>query len=239
MRAAARDEVKAIRFEGIDAARPAPGVLDAIAGRRRRGDLPVEPGGVGRADPGGARASARRSPPARPRGRRLPDRRRRAARRDGRQADAGRGARGLARSAPRAPTADLLGGLGDRRARPRRSRRAIARELGVRVAVTDTIMRDDEVAEPRLARVRVWSWPRVTHRDPARRGAPRDPRRRRPRRDARRAAARGRRPRRRRRRGHAEGGVEGRGPRGRRRGPRRAVGRARDACGWWRAAATW
>ena len=56
VRRGARDDVKAIRFEGAEGASPAPGVLDAIEDGGRRRDLPLEPGRVDRADPGGPAA---------------------------------------------------------------------------------------------------------------------------------------------------------------------------------------
>ena len=49
------DPVKGVRFVGADAARPAPGVLEAIARRRRRRAAAVEPGRLARTDPRGAR----------------------------------------------------------------------------------------------------------------------------------------------------------------------------------------
>ena len=134
-----------VRFEGVERAAPAPGVLDAIA----EADVvllcpsnPVVSIGPILAVPGVRDAvAARRGPvvgvspivggaPARG---------------DGRQADARRRARGLgARRGARVPRP--AHGVGDRRTRRPTRRPAIADELGIRVAVTDTVMRDDDVA---------------------------------------------------------------------------------------------
>ena len=51
--------VTAVRFDGADGARPAPGVLEAIARRRRRRDRPVEPDRVDRPGAGRARRAGR------------------------------------------------------------------------------------------------------------------------------------------------------------------------------------
>ena len=56
---------RASRTPGIEAAAPAPGVLEAIADGRRRADRPLEPGRLDRPDPRGARhprGAARRRP---------------------------------------------------------------------------------------------------------------------------------------------------------------------------------
>ena len=140
----AEDPVKGIRFEGIERAIPAPGVLDAIAGA----DVvllcpsnPVVSIGPILAVPGVRDAVAGRSGPVvgvSPivGGAPLAG-----------MADKLMPAVGLEVSASGAARAyrDLLSGWvideRDRDAAP-----AIADELGVRVAVTDTVMRDDEVA---------------------------------------------------------------------------------------------
>ena len=83
--------------------------------------------------------------PARPRGRGLADRRRRSPRRDGGQADARRRARGLRGRARRDAYRDLLDAWVIDDARRALAAR-IADEPGTAVAVTDTVMRDDDVA---------------------------------------------------------------------------------------------
>lgn len=146
----ARDEVKAIRYEGAEWARPAPGVLEAIAGANAIAICPSNPvASVGPilAVPGIREALAARR-------------------------DAVVGVSPIVGGAPLAGMADklmpaagfavtalgaaecyrgLLGGWVidrvDRDLAPR-----IERDLGVRVAVTDTIMAGDERAEA-LARV--------------------------------------------------------------------------------------
>ena len=139
----ARDEVKAVRFEGVERSRPAPG---RARGDRRRGRdraVPVEPGRVDRSDPRGAGGPRRRRGSARPRRRRVADRRRRAARGDGGPADAG-GRRSRSRR-PAPPT--CYAGCWRRgwSTRPTRAlRRARSRRAGVRAGATDTIMRDDD-----------------------------------------------------------------------------------------------
>ncbi len=52
--------VRGVRFEGADAARPAPGVLDALARRRHHRGVPFEPGRLHR--PGAGRARRARRP---------------------------------------------------------------------------------------------------------------------------------------------------------------------------------
>jgi LPPG:FO 2-phospho-L-lactate transferase len=140
----AEDPVKGIRFEGVERAIPAPGVLDAIAGA----DVvllcpsnPVVSIGPILAVPGVRDAVVRRSGPV-------------------------VGVSPIVGGAPLAGMADKLmpavglevSALGAARAyrdllsgwvideRDRDTAPAIADELGVRVAVTDTVMRDDEVA---------------------------------------------------------------------------------------------
>ncbi|MGZ6544347.1 MAG: 2-phospho-L-lactate transferase [Actinomycetota bacterium] len=140
----AEDPVKGIRFEGIDRAIPAPGVLDAIAGA----DVvllcpsnPVVSLGPILSVPGVRDAVAGRSGPV-------------------------VGVSPIVGGAPLAGMADKLmpavgldvSALGAARAyrdllsgwvideRDRDAASAIADELGVRVTVTDTVMRDDEVA---------------------------------------------------------------------------------------------
>ena len=67
-----RDEVDAVRFEGEETARPAPGVLEAIGGRRSDPARAEQPVRLGRADPRGARAARRARPAARALRRRQP-----------------------------------------------------------------------------------------------------------------------------------------------------------------------
>ena len=55
--------ITGVRFDGVEQARPAPGVLDALRGRRRRGHRPVEPDRVDRPGRGGARRPSGRSRP--------------------------------------------------------------------------------------------------------------------------------------------------------------------------------
>ena len=55
VRRGARDDVKAIRFEGVSAAPPRPGCARCDRVRRRGRDLPFEPGRLDRADPRGPR----------------------------------------------------------------------------------------------------------------------------------------------------------------------------------------
>ena len=66
VRDGAAAEIEQIELEGAEAARPAPGLLEAIAAGRADRDLPLEPGGLDRDDPGGARACAPRWPPGGP-----------------------------------------------------------------------------------------------------------------------------------------------------------------------------
>ena len=60
VRRGARDDVKAIRFEGVSAASPGPGRARRDRVRRRGRDLPFEPGRLDRADPSRSAASGRR-----------------------------------------------------------------------------------------------------------------------------------------------------------------------------------
>jgi LPPG:FO 2-phospho-L-lactate transferase len=140
----AADPVKAVRFEGIERAAPAPDVLDAIA----RADVllicpsnPVVSIGPILAVPGVRDAVASRTGPV-------------------------VGVSPIVAGAPLAGMADRLmpvaglevSAIGAARAyrdllsgwvideRDRASGRAIEEDLGVRVAITDTVMRDDEVA---------------------------------------------------------------------------------------------
>ena len=140
----AEDPVKGVRFDGIERARPAPGALDAIAGA----DVvllcpsnPVVSIGPILSVPGVREAVAARSGPV-------------------------VGVSPIVGGAPLAGMADKLmpavglevSSLGAARAyrdllsgwvideRDRDAASAIADELGIRVAVTDTVMRDDEVA---------------------------------------------------------------------------------------------
>ena len=69
--------VTAVRFDGADAAAPAPGVLDADRRCRRRRDRPVEPDRVDRSGAGRARRARRGRRPPRSRRGRVADRRRR------------------------------------------------------------------------------------------------------------------------------------------------------------------
>lgn len=140
----AEDPVKGIRFEGIDRASPAPGVLDAIAGADVLLLCPSNPVvsiGPILAVPGLRDAVAARSGPV-------------------------VGVSPIVGGAPLAGMADKLmpvagmevSALGVARAyrdllsawvideRDRDAGSRIADELGIRVAVTDTVMRDDEVA---------------------------------------------------------------------------------------------
>ncbi len=55
VRERAEPEVRSVRFEGAAAARPAPGVIDALTRRGRGSHLSVEPGDLDRPDPGGPR----------------------------------------------------------------------------------------------------------------------------------------------------------------------------------------
>jgi LPPG:FO 2-phospho-L-lactate transferase len=140
----AQDPVKGVRFEGIERAAPAPGVLDAIAGADVLLVCPSNPVvsiGPILAVPGIRDSVAARSGPVigvSPivGGAPLAG-----------MADKLMPAAGLEVSAIGAARAyrDLLSGWviddRDREAEPR-----IAEELGVRVAVTDTVMRDDEIA---------------------------------------------------------------------------------------------
>ena len=126
VRRGARRRVKGVRFAGVETARPAPGVLEAI----ERADVVVLPPsnpvvsiGPILAVPGIREAVRARGPVVG--GER--HRRRRAARRHGRQADAGRSGSRSRRPAPPQPTTELLGAwVIDERDRPRspRSRRA-------------------------------------------------------------------------------------------------------------------
>jgi LPPG:FO 2-phospho-L-lactate transferase len=141
----ARDEVKAFRFEGVEGARPAPGVLRAIAGAEVVMICPSNPVvsvGPILAVPGVREAVAARR-------------------------DRVVGVSPIVGGAPLAGMADKLmpaaglevSALGAARAyrdllsawvideRDRDAAALIADELGVRVAVTDTVMRDDEIAE--------------------------------------------------------------------------------------------
>ena len=128
-----------------DDARPAPGVLEAIAVGRRGHPVPVEPGRVDRADPRGAGHPRRGRGAARPR--RRASRPSSAARRSRGMADRLMPAAGVEVSA--AGAADCYRGLlagwvideADRGLAPR------IEGAGVRVAVTDTIMTDDASAE--------------------------------------------------------------------------------------------
>lgn len=146
---AARDEVKGIRFEGVDAAAPAPGVLEAIAGADRVVVCPSNPVvsiGPILAVPGVRDAVRARSEGvvgvspivggAPVQG----------------MADRLMPALGLEVSAAGAARAygDLLGAwvIDDRDAD---LRSAIERDLGITVGVTDTMMTGDEASE-RLAR---------------------------------------------------------------------------------------
>ena len=140
----AQDPVKGIRFEGIERAAPAPGVLDAIAGTDVLLVCPSNPVvsiGPILSVPGVREAVAARSGPV-------------------------VGVSPIVGGAPLAGMADKLmpvagmevSALGAARGyrdllsgwvideRDRDSASRIADELGVRVAVTDTVMRDDEVA---------------------------------------------------------------------------------------------
>ena len=140
----AADPVKAIRFEGVERATPAPGVLDAIASAEVLLICPSNPVvsiGPILAVPGISEAvAARRDPVV--------------------------GISPIVGGAPLAGMADKLmqvaglevSALGAARAygdlltawvideRDRDSAPRIESELGIRVAVTDTVMRDDEVA---------------------------------------------------------------------------------------------
>ena len=148
VRRGARDEVKAIRFEGIASATPAPGVLDAIREATAVVLCPSNPVvslGPILAVPGIRDAIADRpvvgiSPIVG--GRPLAG-----------MADRLMPVVGLevtAAGAARAYAGLLRGWVIDDR--DARLAERIARELGIRVAVTDTVMRDDEVAAA-LARV--------------------------------------------------------------------------------------
>jgi LPPG:FO 2-phospho-L-lactate transferase len=148
----AEDPVKGIRFEGIERAVPAPGVVDAIAGADVLLVCPSNPVvsiGPILSVPGIRESVAARSGPV-------------------------VGVSPIVGGAPLAGMADKLmpvagmevSALGAARAyrdllsgwviddRDRDAASRIADELGVRVAVTDTVMRDDEIAEA-VARVAV------------------------------------------------------------------------------------
>jgi LPPG:FO 2-phospho-L-lactate transferase len=141
----AKDPVKGIRFEGIERAAPAPGVLDAIAGADVLLLCPSNPVvsiGPILAVPGVRDSVAARSGPV-------------------------VGVSPIVGGAPLAGMADQqmpaagleVSALGAARAyrdllsawvideRDRDAAAPIVDELGVRVAVTDTVMRDDEIAE--------------------------------------------------------------------------------------------
>jgi LPPG:FO 2-phospho-L-lactate transferase len=136
--------VTGVRYEGADAAIPAPGVLEAIAGADVVVVCPSNPVVSIGPYPGGARCARR--------GRRAPgrgdgcerDRRGRAGRRDGGPADARRGDRGQ-RPRRGASYKDFLGAwlVDDADA-------AVVPEveaMGIRCAAADTIMVDDGRAE--------------------------------------------------------------------------------------------
>ena len=143
----ARDDVKAIRFEGVRAASPAPGVMDAIAGADAVVICPSNP--VVSVGPILALAGLREAVAARPvvgispivGGRPLAG-----------MADRLMPVVGLEVSAVGAAMSydDLLDAWVIDEADARLAER-VRDEVGARVAVTDTVMRDDEVAE-RLAR---------------------------------------------------------------------------------------
>ena len=142
----AADDVKGVRFHGADAARPAPGVLEAIASADAVVIAPSNP--VVSISPILAVPGIREAIAARR------DRvvgvsghpRRRAPGRDGRPADARRRARGERGRSGRRRTRDSCSAWvideRDRELAPR-----IEREQGVRVAITDSVMHDDEAAE--------------------------------------------------------------------------------------------
>jgi LPPG:FO 2-phospho-L-lactate transferase len=148
VRRGARDDVKAIRFEGVDVAVPAPGVLDAVEQADAVVICPSNP--VVSIGPilavGGLREAVARKPVVGISpivgGRPLAG-----------MADRLMPVVGLEVSAAGAARAyeDLLDGWVIDHADARLADR-VREELGARVAVTDTVMRDDEVAE-RLARV--------------------------------------------------------------------------------------
>ena len=140
-----RDDVKGVRFQGLDAARPAPGRVGG-AGRGRRDRLrAVEPRGLDRADPGGPGDPRGDRSPTRRHGGRERDHRRGTAGGDGRPADAGGRLEVTAAGAASAYQGLLRGWLIDERDRELAPR--IERDLGIRVAVADTIMVDDDAAE--------------------------------------------------------------------------------------------
>ena len=141
----AEDPVKGIRFDGIERAIPAPGVLDAIAGADVLLLCPSNPVvSIGPILVGARRARCGRGAVA---VRWSASRRSSAARRSPGMADKLMPVAGLEVSALGAARAyrDLLSGWvideRDADAAP-----AIADELGIAVAVTDTVMRDDDVA---------------------------------------------------------------------------------------------
>ena len=160
----AEPPVVAVRFDGAEAARPAPGVLDALRDGRQRSSIcpsnPVISIGPILAVPGIRDALAR--PPG-PRRRGQPDRRRRAGEGTGRPAHGPARHRGVVRRR-RPGVRRVL-----RHARDRRGRRATSRPAveaaGVRAVVTDTMMRSPEIAAE-LARQHargrrlIGSWPR-------------------------------------------------------------------------------
>jgi LPPG:FO 2-phospho-L-lactate transferase len=143
VRRGARDDVKAIRFEGIAAAEPAPGVLDAITSADLLVICPSNPvvsiGPILAVD--GIRAAVAAKPVAGISpivgGRPLAG-----------MADRLMPVVGLEVSAVGAARAyaDLLDGWVLDRADDGLAAR-VREEIGVRVAVTDTVMRDDDVAE--------------------------------------------------------------------------------------------
>ena len=109
---------------GVDDARPAPGVTEAFAARRRRPARAVQPGGLDRDDPRRARPARRAAGLPRPHRRRLADRRGRRRARHGRPLPARPGHRGQRRGRgpalrrPRRPAACSTPGWWPRTTRP-------------------------------------------------------------------------------------------------------------------------
>ena len=138
------DAVLAVAYDGAEAARPAPGVLEAIDGAERRVRRAVQPVRLDPADPRGARRGRGR-PPARARRRDLAARRRagaaRAARGDARLARA-RGERGRRGAALRR----ARGLLRARSARMPDEAPAIE-ALGLRAIVAPIVMADPATRE--------------------------------------------------------------------------------------------
>ena len=143
----AADPVRAVRFEGVPGARPAPGVLEAIESADADRARALEPVRLARPDPRGRRPARRRRRPARARRRdHADDRRRRPSRGRWRGCSRRSGTR-WARSAWRALLAPLARRLRARRAPTRRARPTSARSATAWPCVP-ALMRDARRAPP-------------------------------------------------------------------------------------------